>query len=364
MRSYAGMVENAMTHAEARAKQVGTALARDTAGQAQQALAQIERLREEAQAHTARAVGDLKSSFETVITQIGRQLEQMRGQFDNTSRGMRETAQQTASDLDSMRQEMQKRMEALPEQTAQATAAIRKALSEQLREIEAITPALTRAAAPPAAAADPYRQAPQRRRASGNSMPGPPPHFDPRGRQMSPPDGGDIGQVAGGLAQQLAGASYAPRGQGQHGRSVVRRRSALPRFGARPGLCGRRPGLRQPRQRRRCRLAASSVSTRSRGPSTTAPRPTSGSASGPESAACLDATSTTSTARRPSTRSPAATAARADFRMTVDRYIGDFERLLGEAEQSDPDGRMLQNYLTSESGRVYLLLAHASGRLR
>jgi hypothetical protein len=54
----------------------------------------------------------------------------------------------------------------------------------------------------------------------------------------------------------------------------------------------------------------------------------------------------------------------ADFRGTVDRYIGDFERLLGEAEASDPEGRMLQNYLTSESGRVYLLLAHASGRLR
>ena len=54
----------------------------------------------------------------------------------------------------------------------------------------------------------------------------------------------------------------------------------------------------------------------------------------------------------------------AEFRVTVDRYIADFERLLGEAEASDPDGRMLQNYLTSESGRVYLLLAHASGRLR
>jgi hypothetical protein len=25
---------------------------------------------------------------------------------------------------------------------------------------------------------------------------------------------------------------------------------------------------------------------------------------------------------------------------------------------------MLQNYMTSETGRVYLLLAHASGRLR
>jgi hypothetical protein len=53
-----------------------------------------------------------------------------------------------------------------------------------------------------------------------------------------------------------------------------------------------------------------------------------------------------------------------DFRVTVDRYIGDFERMLGEAEQSDPGGSMLNSYLTSESGRVYLLLAHASGRLR
>ena len=54
----------------------------------------------------------------------------------------------------------------------------------------------------------------------------------------------------------------------------------------------------------------------------------------------------------------------AEFRNTVDRYVADFERLLAEAEQSDPAGNLLQNYLTSETGRVYLLLAHASGRLR
>jgi len=64
-----------------------------------------------AQWRQARAVGDLKSSFETVITQIGRQLEQMRGQFDSASRGMRDAAQKTATDLDSMRQEMQRRMD-------------------------------------------------------------------------------------------------------------------------------------------------------------------------------------------------------------------------------------------------------------
>jgi hypothetical protein len=50
-----------------------------------------------------------------------------------------------------------------------------------------------------------------------------------------------------------------------------------------------------------------------------------------------------------------------EFRATVDRYIGDFERLLRDAEQNDPS--VMQNYMTSETGRVYLLLAHASGRL-
>ena len=33
-----------------------------------------------------------------------------------------------------------------------------------------------------------------------------------------------------------------------------------------------------------------------------------------------------------------------------------------DAEQSDPS--VMQSYMTSETGRVYLLLAHASGRLR
>ena len=198
MRSYAGMVENTLTTAESRAKQIGSALARDTAGQAQQALSQIERLREEAQAHTARAVGDLKSSFETVITQIGRQLEQTRGQFDSASRGMRDAAQKTATDLDSMRQEMQRRMEGLPQQTAQATAAIRKALADQLKEIEAITPVLTRPQIQQSPAPEPYRapQLTQRREPPldlrdevrpASEFDAPAPQFDPRGR----PVGGD-----------------------------------------------------------------------------------------------------------------------------------------------------------------------------
>lgn len=51
-----------------------------------------------------------------------------------------------------------------------------------------------------------------------------------------------------------------------------------------------------------------------------------------------------------------------DFRRTVDHYVREFERLLGEVSRADKDPRRANAYLTSESGKVYTMLAHASGR--
>ncbi|MEQ4596269.1 MAG: hypothetical protein ABN488_00645, partial [Methylobacteriaceae bacterium] len=52
----------------------------------------------------------------------------------------------------------------------------------------------------------------------------------------------------------------------------------------------------------------------------------------------------------------------AEFRRTVDRYVGEFERLLGEVTKNDRDTKRADAYLTSETGKVYTMLAHASGR--
>ncbi|MDR1828970.1 MAG: kinesin, partial [Methylobacteriaceae bacterium] len=51
-----------------------------------------------------------------------------------------------------------------------------------------------------------------------------------------------------------------------------------------------------------------------------------------------------------------------EFKTAVDRFIEEFERLLLEIGPDDPDMQIAQNYLTSDSGKVYTLLAHASGR--
>jgi len=51
------------------------------------------------------------------------------------------------------------------------------------------------------------------------------------------------------------------------------------------------------------------------------------------------------------------------FRHIADRYMADFEKVLKDASKAGQDPKTLQNYLVSETGKIYLMLAHASGRL-
>ena len=51
------------------------------------------------------------------------------------------------------------------------------------------------------------------------------------------------------------------------------------------------------------------------------------------------------------------------FAETTAQYLADFERVLQEADRQDPTGEAAQGHLRSDYGRVYLFLAHASGRI-
>lgn len=55
--------------------------------------------------------------------------------------------------------------------------------------------------------------------------------------------------------------------------------------------------------------------------------------------------------------------AEAEFREHVDQFVGMFEQLLGAASSRDRDNILVETYLTSDTGKVYLMLAQASGRL-
>ena len=51
-----------------------------------------------------------------------------------------------------------------------------------------------------------------------------------------------------------------------------------------------------------------------------------------------------------------------EFKQTVDRYIAEFERLLDDVSRDDRGAAVARSYLTSETGKVYTMLAHAAGR--
>jgi hypothetical protein len=51
-----------------------------------------------------------------------------------------------------------------------------------------------------------------------------------------------------------------------------------------------------------------------------------------------------------------------EFHQTVEHYIHEFERLLGEVSRGDRGPAVARNYLTSDTGKVYTMLAHAAGR--
>ena len=51
-----------------------------------------------------------------------------------------------------------------------------------------------------------------------------------------------------------------------------------------------------------------------------------------------------------------------EFRTTIDRYTQEFERLLEGVGRDDRDGSLTRNYLISDTGKVYAMLAHAAGR--
>ncbi|ABS64125.1 hypothetical protein Plav_2516 [Parvibaculum lavamentivorans DS-1] len=53
----------------------------------------------------------------------------------------------------------------------------------------------------------------------------------------------------------------------------------------------------------------------------------------------------------------------AEFRSHVDRFVASFEELLGAASTRDRDNILVETYLTSDTGKVYLMLGQAIGKL-
>ena len=46
----------------------------------------------------------------------------------------------------------------------------------------------------------------------------------------------------------------------------------------------------------------------------------------------------------------------------MEQYIHEFERLIDDVSRGERGAAVARNYLTSDTGKVYTMLAHAAGR--
>ncbi len=193
MHHYSNMLEQSLTQAEQRAKQVTETLARDSADKSQTAVKELERLRAEAQAHTARAISELKTSFASLSDQVSNQLSGFTSSFSETTQQVRNSAHQAANELEMAQSEIKRQAKSLPETTKQSAKAMRRALQDQLSALDSLTELTNRHgySGQVSKPEQPRAQQPEPNRPSRIPQPQHEPHgmppFDPPGRRDAPP---------------------------------------------------------------------------------------------------------------------------------------------------------------------------------
>ena len=394
VQGYSTSIEGSIGEAERKARLLTEDLRRDTQAHSRAALEEIERLKISADSETQRALEDLRGRFSTVSSEVTHHLGSLSSQFDATSEEVRQRAAQAAAELENEQMRLRAQIEQLPRTTQSSAEAMRRALQDQLRAIEHLTNLTHREAAHrdvtppvPLPATDVPMSAAPPSSAQAPAVPGHsvrPPERSERARSLS--------SLTTGLAQELAARQMPQATPAQVSHRPTS--SPVPAPSQLPPPSHASPAAAQSGGRESWSLGDLLARASVDEDHGHAPPPGAGqhsAASGQQASAfnvaqlsrALDGATASAIWSKLRTgqrgvmvRSIYSTEGRdtfdevgrrfasdPGFHATVNRYLADFERILRETEQQDPTGRSAQAYANSETGRVYLFLAHASGRL-
>lgn len=330
LRGYSTSLEGSLTEAENRARLVAEQLTRGAEERSRQTLSELDRLRATTDTEADRALADLKAKFSTVSQEVSEQIGSLTSRFHSTSEEMRQRARVALKELEGEHSRLREQLDSLPAATQASAEAMRQSLQDQLRALQQLSSLTSRETSrrdvtPPAQLMPPPRP---------TAPPVPPSGIvadatsrsRPHAAQAAPAAAPPSGREGWSLGDLLARASEDEGGRGGAegaGLNIQGIARALDATTASAIWARFRTGQRG--------IMVRSIYT-------------------VEGRAIFDEIQ-----RRYRTE--------AGFRGTVDRFLLDFEQVLREADQQDGSGRTVQSYVVSDGGRVYLFLAHASGRL-
>jgi len=358
---YTRQIEGTISEADARARALTAELAQTAEERSRATLADIERLKATATDTTSRALDDLRSRFSNVSTEVTEGLSSLSAQMtDATDEARRRTAE-AANELEKERDRLRQHAQALPGTARESADTMRRVLSDHLRAIDELS-SLSRREATSRDVARPLAPAP--------SQPAARPLIPVSNPSSSPASASLTNALTQELQSRSRPATGSPATHSAAHANVVpvdaREAWKLGDLLKRASVDDEAAHAHAAQQQAHQQAAAErggldfAAAARSLTPAAAAliwQRLGTGqrgimvrSIYTPEGQSLFDDVA----ARLRSEK---------DLVETTHQYLADFERVLQEADRQDPSGQTAQGHLRSDYGRVYLFLAHATGRI-
>jgi ABC-type transporter Mla subunit MlaD len=340
VQGYSSSIEGSVTEADERAR------------------GEIDRLRTQAIAESERTLEDLRQRLSTVSNSMTSELGSLTDRFSNTSEDMRREAARAVNEIAAEQNRLREQLENLPLAAQESSESMRRALHDQIRALDQLSQLTSRAAmqrdviSPPQAAPQPP---PQQR-------PAPPP---PPPRQPMPQDTArSLTSLSSTIAAELGNRQRQARPMQPPPRPTDEREGwSLGDLLARAsqdedGGQASQPG---PAQRAAPAFNLDLEAIAHALDAATADAVWARLRSGQRGVMVRSIYSSRGTALY----DEVSQRCRSDIELSraISRYLADFERAVMESDQRDPTGQLTHSQLISDAGRVYLFLAHASGRL-
>ncbi len=144
MRNYMTLIEESLDKADSRSREIGKLIASQADTASQNLEQQIKQLEDTTDAQIASAARQLREQYERAVNTMNEMLSMTAGEFTQTAQDMRVTAQQVVRDIDSARNELRQAILDLPDETRTNSEAMRKVVSDQIEALNTLADVVRR----------------------------------------------------------------------------------------------------------------------------------------------------------------------------------------------------------------------------
>jgi hypothetical protein len=336
MADYSSTLEGSLSNIELRARTLAEELRDGTEAKSRTLIAELERVKSQTEAESDRTLMNLRQRFNSVSGELSKEFESLSSRLASASDETRVRAAEAAETLAREQARIREESARLPASSRETADAMRRALHDQLKALDQLSQISQRAALQRDVVAPLSPNLPATRSVASltsalNAEQTPPSRGRAAASTIEAREGWSLGDLLARAShdeEALAEARAAAEAASAARATPFRLDVAVIARGVNPATASAIWN--------RIRAGQRNVMVRS--------------IYSPDARSAFDQVAT-----RVKTDS--------ELAQTVSRYLSDFERIIKDADARDTSGRLAHTHLISDTGRVYLFLAHASGRI-